>query len=320
MTIAVSSFSLRSELGPLRLDYRQPDGSTAEFVVPYPAVWPLDELPGRARDAFAVEAVEICQIQWTDPDDEHVQRMADALASAGVELLTVPIDVGDLADPDDSRRRADVQATLRWFEIAATLGAGFVRVNAGSPIAGTSRDETVLVATLRELGDQAASQGMRLLVENHGGISSSPAYLLDLLEAVGTDRLGLLLDLGNLEPMVGLSQAAFAGQQVDASTVDFAPLYDAVRELAPHAELVHAKSFGPLTATAGSPFDVTAALTIVRDSGYRGPITIEYEGEDGDPWEHTRAAVELVRGMFSAGWDAPEPGVTPARTRPPRAS
>jgi hypothetical protein len=54
---------------------------------------------------------------------------------------------------------------------------------------------------LVELGEFAKAQGARLLVENHSGPSSNPQWLGALLDAVD-GRCGLLLDLGNLEPLM----------------------------------------------------------------------------------------------------------------------
>jgi sugar phosphate isomerase/epimerase len=299
-TLAVSSFSLRQQLGPVRIGYRDASGAEQEFVLPYPSLISIKEFAALVRERFDADAIEICQIQWQDPTDAEVQQLASALRDAGVELLNIPIDVGDLASPDAGRRGADIAATLRWLDIAAALGARFARVNAGAALAGAERDEDALVAALRLLGDAAAERGVRLLVENHGGQSSDPVYLQQLLKQVGRDRLGLLLDLGNFEPMLTLSRAGMSEEEIDPSALDFEPLYAAIESLVAEAELVHAKSFGSVTPTVANPFDTERALKIVADSGYSGPITIEYEGEEGDPWVKTGELVDLLRHSGSA--------------------
>ena len=40
---------------------------------------------------------------------------------------------------------------------------------------------------------------------------------------------------------------------------------------------------------------MSCALRVVRDAGYTGTISIEYEGNSGDAWENTRRTRALVK-------------------------
>jgi hypothetical protein len=96
---------------------------------------------------------------------------------------------------------------------------------------------------------------------------------------------------------VTLSHGRFADPDLDESHLDFEPLYDCIATLAPEASLVHAKSVDP--ARDGSPLpDLPRALSIVRNAGYAGNISIEWEGHLGDPWERTAAVAAQVRAVF----------------------
>ncbi|GAA4181891.1 sugar phosphate isomerase/epimerase family protein [Gryllotalpicola koreensis] len=294
--IAVSSFSLRQQLGPVRIEYIDEFGHEQEYVMAYPALLGFGEFARRVREEFGVDEIELCQIQLGPLDeleDGGAARLRTELDAAGVRVRNVPIDIGDLGSTDAARRARDAELTLRWFDVAATLGSRFVRVNAGTPL-GSGPDRNALVAELAALGDAAAERGLRMLVENHGGLSSDPEFLTGLVDAVGGAHLGILLDLGNLEPMLAITHAAFTGAPVPTAP-DFAPLYAAISRLAPHAELVHAKSYGIDATGRPSSFDARAALEALAASSYAGPVTIEYEGEHGDPWQWTQRVTALAR-------------------------
>ena len=292
--IAVSSFSLRQQLGPIRLGYQDAEGNDAEFVLPMPQVIDLEQFPALVRERCGVELIEICQIQFADAD-ARVDAVRAALDAAGVGLLTVPIDVGNLADLSAQARRESEAAIVAWFDISSRLGSRYVRINAGSPFQ-PEIELAHVIESMDRLADSAAERGLGLLVENHGGPSSDPDVLLELLEAVGTDRLGLLLDTGNFEPLITYASASFTGQQV-TEQFDFGPVYERVERLAPYASVVHAKAH-EFRGDAHHPVDLERALRIVAATGFAGPITVEYEGNEGDPWQQTARTVELVRQVF----------------------
>jgi sugar phosphate isomerase/epimerase len=296
--LAVSSFSLHSQLGPIALERREDDGTLSAIPYEFPREHSLEQFASLVRERIGVKAIELCQIQFDAHDPARIERLRAGLDEAGVQLLTLPIDLGDFGGLDPRFRADDEERTLAWFRIAAQLGARFVRVNAGAP-GSVLRDDArpTLVESLRRLGDGAGELGLSLLVENHGGTSSDPDFILGLLDDVGTDRLGLLLDLGNFEPLVSLSHARFADPDCDDAGMDFEPLYDRIATLAPHASLIHAKSVDP--ARDGTPLpDLSRALGIVAAAGYAGNFSIEWEGRNGDPWKKTADIAAQVRAAF----------------------
>ena len=121
---------------------------------------------------------------------------------------------------------------------------------------------------------------------------------MQIIEAARSAGVELLLDLGNFEPLLSVQMAIFLGTQPPAE-VDVTPIYAAVARLAPYAALVHAKTHG--FDADGRPIylDVARALRAVRDAGYRGPFSLEYEGNQGDPWENTARTRALVEQVFA---------------------
>lgn len=296
--IAVSSWSLRQCLGPVRLSVRGPDGQKAPFTIDAPQSMTLLEFPAAVRERLGLRAVEICQFQIPERTPEYLGALKRALREADVELLNMPIDVGNIADPNPAYREEDLKEIEGWMQVAAELGARMVRVNASGAMPGAPHAPLeVSVESLRRLGQTARGLGLQLLTENHGGITTDPEVVVQILEAARPAGVGLLLDIGNFEPLLSVAMAAFLGKEPPAE-VDVTPIYAAVARLAPYAALVHAKTHGFDAEGRPIHLDVTRALRAARDAGYRGPLSLEYEGSEGDPWVNTARTRDLVMQVF----------------------
>jgi sugar phosphate isomerase/epimerase len=296
--IAISSYSLRQCLGPIRVSMRGPDGKIAEFFWDQPQTMTLLELPRAFRDHFGQSAIEICYFHLPNKDPQYISTLKKALADANMQLINMPIDVGDISNANPVWREEDLTAIEGCMQVAADLGTQMVRVNTGNPMSPVPPAPLeVTIDSFRRLGQTARKLGLILLVENHGGISSNPDPLIKILEGAGQDNLKLLLDIGNFEPLISMQMALIQGLPVPEG--DISPLYDAIKKLAPYAYIIHAKAHE--FDSAGEPIrlDVARALSIIRDAGFTGPISIEYEGSEGDPWENTRRTLAIVEKVFS---------------------
>lgn len=294
-TLGVSSFSLHRLLGPIHLERRTDDGVLETIEVPMPREHTFEDFAVGVRDRFGIQAVDLCQIQFDSTQPDRLESLAGAMADAGVRVLTVPIDIGDLAGGDAATRADDVARMTDWFRVAQRLGASYVRVNTGNHLAANRADRRdEMIAALRSLSTTAKGLGLRLLVENHGGPSSDPEFLLGVRDDVGPDHLGILLDIGNFEPLMTVAHERMRGGTVDDTDLETEHVYSHIARLAPEAEVVHAKAYDPKSD--GSPLlNVDRALRIVADSGYCGPVSVEWEGTLGDPWERTGEVVSAVR-------------------------
>jgi sugar phosphate isomerase/epimerase len=304
-TLSVSTYSVREELGPVQFDFVDPAGTEHHISFPFPRLLELSEFPARAVSAFGVSDIGSVAFQFAGLDDPELDRFHAALQSNGVGLVDVSIDAGDLLEPDDDRRAADVAEIGRWIERFAGMGARFVRVNPGSPFSPHQGGEPPahLVRALVEVAAIAKAHGTRLLVENHGGPSSDPVWMNRLLDLVGRDACGLLLDLGNFDALLGPTSALFfgdaEGKTVDPAEVfaglDLEPLYAGIASLADRAEVVHVKAHQVSADGAVGPVDLPRALGILLDHGFDGAFTVEYEGTGGDPWAKTARVLDVVR-------------------------
>jgi sugar phosphate isomerase/epimerase len=309
----MSSYSVREQLGPVSFDFVDPTGVERSFSFDFPKLLELPEFPERVRPAFGIGAIETVAFQFTSPEDPQLDAFAEALMRAGVELINVAIDAGDLLEPDAERRAADIAEIERWIERFAAMGSRFVRVNPGSPFSSHAAGEPPahLIEALQRLGAFARAHGSRLLVENHGGPSSDPRWMGALLDAVGRHDCGLLLDLGNFDALMQPMMAIMFGG-ADApdpaavfASLDLEPLYADIEALASYAELVHVKAHHVDDAGNVGPVDLERAFRILAEHSYSGPLTVEYEGTGGDPWVKSARVLEVTRAAFG-GTEAAE--------------
>jgi hypothetical protein len=296
--LCVSSYSLRQQLEPVKIMFRGTDGKKAPFVwgEPPPHAITLLELPALIRERLGLSAVEICQFHVPDSSPVYVDRLKSALARADVELVNMPIDVGNISDVNPAYREEDLTEIASWMHVAATLGARMIRVNANMPMVPDTAPIEVTIDSYRRLARTAESLGLQLLIENHGGITNDPEVIVKIVEAVGPSKLKTLVDIGNFEPLLSANMAEFQGKP--RPTVDPTPVYSAIARIAPYAGLVHAKTWRFDASGKPTDLDVVRALGVIRDTGFPGPISIEYEGNVGDPWENTLRTKGLVEQAF----------------------
>lgn len=191
-------------------------------------------------------------------DTEYLKEMKKRAADNGVKSLLIMCDSeGNLGDPDSARRTQTVENHHKWVQAAKFLGCHSIRVNAYS--AGTEQEQHKLVADgLRRLCEYAADYKINVIIENHGGLSSNPDWLVGVIKEVGLPNCGTLPDFGNF-PSV-------------------ADRYESVNMMMPYARGVSGKSYDFDENGDETTIDFYRMMKIVIDSGYKGYVDVEYEG------------------------------------------
>ncbi|MFQ5605752.1 MAG: sugar phosphate isomerase/epimerase family protein [bacterium] len=111
---------------------------------------------------------------------------------------------------------------------------------------------------LRKLVPQAASRNITLMIENHWGISSRPVNIVQMVDSVNWPGLGICVDFDNFP------------REVDP--------YQGVEILADRALHAHAKSYAFDERGEERTIDYSRALKILKDKGFVGSFTVEFEG------------------------------------------
>lgn len=254
------------------------------------------------------EHIELVPFGFTLHDDKTgefneplIKEILDTSKELDLPLSNYAV-LGDLLKEDKDERRAEVERLKRHIDVAAKLGLKYMRhdissfrrpLESNTPIA-FEREFPIAVECCRELADYASNFGITTLVENHGFFVNGSDRVIRLISAVERENFGLLLDTGNFIC-------------VDENTAV------AVKKCAPIAKMVHLKDFyirraDKLTGNGGlfrcdsgcwfssnsgeymlrgsilaqGDLDVWSTLKFIRDAGYDGYVSVEFEGmEDG---------------------------------------
>lgn len=193
--------------------------------------------------------------------------------AAGVQSLLIMIDgQGDLAVQDETSRLDAVEQHKKWVDAAQTMGCHSIRVNLFGDGSAEEMQEAS-IASLRLLGAYAATKRINVLVENHGGFSSDPDWLVGVMEGVGLENVGTLPDFGNF------CIEREGGARWDAPCINMYPDKVAgVKYMMPYAKAVSAKSYVFNDKGEQDEVDYFAMMKMLKESGYTGYIGIEYEG------------------------------------------
>jgi hypothetical protein len=114
---------------------------------------------------------------------------------------------------------------------------------------------------------------INIVTENHGHESSNGAWVADVMKQVNRPNVGTLPDFGNF-----CISHDWGTTQGECS--DYYDRYKGVKELLPFAKGVSAKTYDFDSNGEQPKMDYKKLLGIVKDSGFKGYIGIEYEGEN----------------------------------------
>ena len=119
--------------------------------------------------------------------------------------------------------------------------------------------------------DEAATKGIKLGVEDDGGITTNADRTVEIVKKTDSQWAGINLDIGNFPD--------------DA--------YTQIEMCAPYATNLHFKSEVHVDHR-GQPPDIPRILRILGNAGYHGYLAIEYEARD-DPRTAVPKWVSLLR-------------------------
>ena len=232
-------------------------------------------------------------VEFTDIDGagdlalqkENARKIREEADRVGLEISNYTIGA-NLYQPTAEEVDAEVERLKGQVEIAAILGAKVMRHDVCWQLGktGSARSFGLMLPTIaeaaRRVTEYAATFGIKTCSENHGFIAQDSYRVEQLFNAVNHDNYGLLVDIGNF------------------ICVDEDPA-QAVSRVAPYAVHVHLKDMlvrpepvGPIcNATRGGNYfagtvvgegdiPVKRCLKILKQAGYDGIVSLEYEGSE----------------------------------------
>ena len=197
--------------------------------------------------------------------------------------------------PDEGKRAVNIDRTIAQIEIAYDLGIPVMRVNTGtwgtskdfddlmanrgveSPLPGYTDEDAYpwVIEAFEKCLPTAERCGVVLGLENHWGLGLTPEGILRIVEAVDSPWLQITTDTGNFleEP------------------------YERLAKLAPRTVLVQAKTYFGGGQWYSLDLDYPRIGRILDQHGYRGWISLEFEGME-DPRTAIPRSLELLRSSF----------------------
>lgn len=232
-------------------------------------------------------------VEFVELDAEYLGVTKDCLKTAeeirthcaqiGLEVAAYTVGA-DLLKRDIAAEKSRLKACV---DVAAAMGAPLMRHDVcHGPGTGLHYHYTDAIAYMaphiREITEYAASKGVRTCTENHGRYFQHPLRVEALIRAVCHENYGWLVDVGNF-------------MSVDADVIQ------AVSLAAPYAFHVHFKDniFKPGVGVMPEGFrtsqggnylrstiighgavPVEPCLRILKNAGYDGYLTVEFEGPE----------------------------------------
>ncbi|MBQ0091832.1 MAG: sugar phosphate isomerase/epimerase [Clostridiales bacterium] len=257
---------------------------------------------------FGCEGVDFVEFGAGLTQDQYLAKAkeyGDYCKEKGVEAVCFCVGSDFLnRDPD-----AEVERVKGLVDVAVALGAKCMRHDATPGYPNTVKTLRSFDAVLprlakayREVTQYAKQFGLKTCIENHGFFAQDPDRVEKLINAVGDENFGALVDIGN-----------FACADADHAY--------AVGVMAPYAIHALAKDFHKLPGTAPAPGEgwfmsrggnylrgsiighgnvpVKQCIGILQRAGYEGYLMIEFEGME-DPLKGIRIGADNLRRFLNA--------------------
>ena len=203
-----------------------------------------------------------------------------------LSVRSIAVDMGNISGENSGVRRTDIEGLKQWFYTASALRSEAIRINTGHADDSDAAKRAIdAYCDLAETGRQA---GVRLLIENHGGLSARSDGLATIINGVDSEWFGTCPDTGN-----------FYGDDWEAGMRAMAP-----RAFSCHLKLAHLdedkqQSWTDQTGEVRN-CDLKAALSILEATGYSGPICLEREAESAgsSKEQNIRDSIAFVRNLL----------------------
>jgi len=241
------------------------------------------------------DGVEILHKQMENEANDYLQRLKRRAFLLGLDLYGLSTHQTFLS-PDKSIRQRNVDHTIHCIELAYQLGIPTMRVNTGRwetsknfdelmknrgiepPLPGYNDEQGFgwVIDGFEKCLKSAEKCGVSMGLENHWGLGRTPEGVLRVVRAINSPWLQVTLDTGNFleDP------------------------YPKLEMIAPYAVLVQAKTYfgGGLWYTLDLDNDRIAEM--LHRHGYKGYISLEYEGKD-DPLAAVPRSLAVLRKAFA---------------------
>jgi len=241
-------------------------------------------------------------IEWRGGPQGHIQPSASAehkstlrqmSANAGLIVLAVTAYTSFVSD-NAEERQSNVDEVRRYADLAAELGARYVRVFLGELPANTNPDAKTyehITDCLSRAAQHALSMGVRIAIEPHDNFARSSAVAPVLDRTRSDSALGVIWDIGNA---YAAGEEALEGFELLNERLAYVQVKDGTRR----------GEDWQLCALGQGNVPLTQAFELLLVNGYKGALSVEWEyawHPELDPPEIALpAALRTVRQLLAA--------------------
>ena len=217
--------------------------------------WTTLDFPKIARQDFGLNGIEFVNTLFEVPTMNYLKRLKQNAEDHGVQMVLIMVDAeGDGAEPTADLRRQFVINHKKWVDIAHYLGCHAVRTNCRGHGAGSGEEALAWAEeSYHMLLDYARPSGIKICIENHGGVSNDPDWMVALVDKIDDPLFGTYPD--------------WRGPSDDFDHIEF------LRKTIPHAVGQSYRNQPSEKATA-------EMIRISKEGGYQGWYGIESSGRD----------------------------------------
>ncbi len=149
------------------------------------------------RYRYALNAADLWSGHFASIEPDYVAKVKNALEERDLYLADIAVDGAHLWEDEAEKRAANYERAKTFLNIAATLGAKVVRIDAGSRAeAWTTEQFDFIVKRYQEYCDFAKEHGFIVALENHWGPEKKWANLKAVFEAVNKPNFGVCVHIG----------------------------------------------------------------------------------------------------------------------------
>jgi len=170
--------------------------------------------------------------------------------------------------PEGEARQADLKMCRQWVDYSAIMGAPVIRIFAGYVPKGDTEAAAIerCISGINESVEYAASKGVALALENHGGVTAQSETMLKIIKAV--------------------DESPYFGVNLDTGNFRVPNPYKHLEAIAPYAINVQLKTEmhpqGKGKGQKAEPADLERLVKMIRDVNYNRYLVLEYEATE-DP-------------------------------------
>jgi len=158
--------------------------------------WTTLDFPRLAREDFGLNGIEMVNTLFEVPTEGYLKQLKQNASAHGITMVLIMVDdEGDGCRPDRQGRKEFEVFHRKWVDIAHYLGCHAIRTNCRGPENVDKREALEWSAeSYQLLLEYAKPSGIKILIENHGGVSDDADWMVQLMKKVNHPNFGVYPD------------------------------------------------------------------------------------------------------------------------------